>query len=162
MTTNSELPRNSRLRHATLPASLRFSTRGGRGPPRSSYSIFSTQFCILATSISFVLILLLQCTVGLENGLGRTPPMGWLAWERFRCNTDCFNDPHNCISERLFRQVKLLACYTINNTRKKIIKFTLLWTLVSILKKHLDISIISTDGWLSGQWRLSRCRLYIH
>lgn len=41
----------------------------------------------------------------LENGLARTPPMGWLAWERFRCNTDCFNDPHNCISERLFRQM---------------------------------------------------------
>ena len=27
----------------------------------------------------------------------RAPPMGWLAWERFRCNTDCENDPHNCI-----------------------------------------------------------------
>ena len=23
---------------------------------------------------------------------------GWLAWERFRCNTDCDNDPENCIS----------------------------------------------------------------
>ncbi|KAI5635246.1 alpha galactosidase A domain-containing protein [Phthorimaea operculella] len=29
--------------------------------------------------------------------------MGWLAWERFRCNTDCKNDPDNCISDRLFR-----------------------------------------------------------
>ncbi|KAL1459701.1 hypothetical protein WDU94_011658 [Cyamophila willieti] len=29
--------------------------------------------------------------------------MGWLAWERFRCNTDCKNDPENCISDRLFR-----------------------------------------------------------
>jgi alpha-N-acetylgalactosaminidase len=35
--------------------------------------------------------------VALENGLARTPPMGWLAWERFRCNTDCKNDPENCI-----------------------------------------------------------------
>jgi len=42
---------------------------------------------------------------GLDNGLAITPPMGWLAWERFRCNTDCINDPHNCISERLFRQM---------------------------------------------------------
>lgn len=33
----------------------------------------------------------------LENGLVRTPPMGWLAWERFRCNTDCDADPENCI-----------------------------------------------------------------
>ena len=46
-----------------------------------------------------------QLAFGLENGLARTPPMGWLAWERFRCNTDCANDPHNCISERLFRQM---------------------------------------------------------
>ncbi|XP_071512172.1 alpha-N-acetylgalactosaminidase-like isoform X5 [Panulirus ornatus] len=42
---------------------------------------------------------------GLENGLARTPPMGWLAWQRFRCNTDCVNDPHNCISESLFMQM---------------------------------------------------------
>jgi len=41
----------------------------------------------------------------LDNGLAMTPPMGWLAWERFRCNTDCENDPHNCISERLFMQM---------------------------------------------------------
>ncbi|XP_068938077.1 alpha-N-acetylgalactosaminidase [Petaurus breviceps papuanus] len=38
----------------------------------------------------------------LENGLMRTPPMGWLAWERYRCNIDCEGDPDNCISERLF------------------------------------------------------------
>jgi len=41
--------------------------------------------------------------LGLENGLARTPPMGWLSWERFRCNTDCKTDPEFCISERLFR-----------------------------------------------------------
>lgn len=34
---------------------------------------------------------------GLDNGLARTPPMGWLSWERFRCNTDCEGDPDNCI-----------------------------------------------------------------
>lgn len=34
---------------------------------------------------------------GLDNGLGLTPPMGWLTWERFRCNTDCDRDPDNCI-----------------------------------------------------------------
>ncbi|KAK7080046.1 hypothetical protein SK128_014488 [Halocaridina rubra] len=42
---------------------------------------------------------------GLDNGLARTPPMGWLAWERFRCNTDCANDPDNCISENLFMKM---------------------------------------------------------
>jgi len=55
-------------------------------------------------------IVLLVCAFvavsrGLENGLARTPPMGWLSWERFRCNTDCTNDPDNCISEKLFMQM---------------------------------------------------------
>lgn len=45
----------------------------------------------------FVLILACGVIQALENGLARTPPMGWLAWERFRCNTDCVNDPDNCI-----------------------------------------------------------------
>lgn len=36
--------------------------------------------------------------------------MGWLAWERYRCNIDCVNDPDNCISEDLFkRQADLLV-----------------------------------------------------
>lgn len=41
----------------------------------------------------------------LDNGLARTPPMGWMVWERFRCNTDCKNDPENCISEKLFMEM---------------------------------------------------------
>ena len=102
MMSQSKNQRRSSLISA-LSSSLQFSTRGGRGPP-STASKFS-RITLLTCSISFIFTLLLQCTVGLENGLGRTPPMGWLAWERFRCNTDCFNDPHNCISERLFRQV---------------------------------------------------------
>ncbi|XP_026481042.1 alpha-N-acetylgalactosaminidase-like [Ctenocephalides felis] len=61
----------------------------------------------------FVGILLLGAlapSLALENGLARTPPMGWLAWERFRCNTDCENDPDNCISERLFkRQAEMMV-----------------------------------------------------
>ncbi|XP_046438281.1 alpha-N-acetylgalactosaminidase-like [Daphnia pulex] len=41
----------------------------------------------------------------LDNGLALSPPMGWLAWQRFRCNTDCVNDPKHCISERLFMEM---------------------------------------------------------
>ncbi len=33
----------------------------------------------------------------LDNGLARTPPMGWLSWERFECNLDCAQDPDSCI-----------------------------------------------------------------
>jgi len=38
----------------------------------------------------------------LDNGLARTPPMGWLDWERYRCVTDCNAFPNSCISEKLF------------------------------------------------------------
>ena len=36
--------------------------------------------------------------------LARTPPMGWMSWEIFRCDIDCDKDPHNCISERLYKE----------------------------------------------------------
>ncbi|XP_078388251.1 alpha-N-acetylgalactosaminidase-like [Cetorhinus maximus] len=49
-----------------------------------------------------LVLLLASCGLSLDNGLMKTPPMGWLAWERFRCNVDCETDPENCISERLF------------------------------------------------------------
>lgn len=53
-----------------------------------------------------VLLLVLAAPVlGLDNGLMQTPPMGWLAWERFRCNINCEEDPNNCISERLFMEM---------------------------------------------------------
>ncbi len=34
--------------------------------------------------VAVLLIMTGQLVTGLENGLARTPPMGWLAWERFR------------------------------------------------------------------------------
>lgn len=43
-------------------------------------------------------------TDGLNNGLARTPPMGWLQWERFRCITDCDTYPNDCVSESLFKR----------------------------------------------------------
>lgn len=51
------------------------------------------------------ILLLCQSVLSLNNGLALTPPMGWLSWERFRCNTDCDNDPNNCISEKLFMEM---------------------------------------------------------
>lgn len=41
----------------------------------------------------------------LENGMARTPPMGWMAWERFRCTIDCKQDPTDCIQETLFMEM---------------------------------------------------------
>ncbi|KTG40241.1 hypothetical protein cypCar_00037352 [Cyprinus carpio] len=56
-------------------------------------------------SAVFFVLALCKAAYALENGLMRTPPMGWLAWERFRCDTDCLTDPDNCISEHLFMEM---------------------------------------------------------
>ena len=54
----------------------------------------------------FAAIIWCNCGVfSLDNGLARTPPMGWLSWERFRCNTDCEGDPEFCIGEKLFKDM---------------------------------------------------------
>ncbi|XP_054754676.2 alpha-N-acetylgalactosaminidase-like [Lytechinus pictus] len=50
-----------------------------------------------------VLTISIDSVYALDNGLALTPPMGWLSWERFRCNTDCVNDPDNCIGENLYK-----------------------------------------------------------
>ena len=36
--------------------------------------------------------------------LSQTPPMGWMSWEIFRCNTDCQSDPDTCIGETLYKR----------------------------------------------------------
>src|SRR6218665_54604 len=45
---------------------------------------------------------LFQISLGLNNGLARTPPMGWLSWERYGCEQDCDIDPDNCIGCGIF------------------------------------------------------------
>ncbi|XP_054708264.1 alpha-N-acetylgalactosaminidase-like [Uloborus diversus] len=57
--------------------------------------LFSTLAFCFSTSVIY----------GLDNGLARTPPMGWLSWERFVCNINCADDPENCISEKLYMQM---------------------------------------------------------
>jgi len=47
-------------------------------------------------------VIWLAAVSALNNGAARTPPMGWLAWERFRCEVDCKTYPTSCISEQLF------------------------------------------------------------
>ncbi|XP_033646280.1 alpha-N-acetylgalactosaminidase-like [Asterias rubens] len=57
------------------------------------------------SAVLFFTLSSLSLVEGLDNGLARTPPMGWNSWERFRCNIDCENDPKNCISEVLYREM---------------------------------------------------------
>ncbi|XP_055837557.1 alpha-N-acetylgalactosaminidase [Episyrphus balteatus] len=58
--------------------------------------------------LSAIVVVLIVAIVSqsecLENGLARTPPMGWMHWERFRCITDCKAFPDECISEDLFKR----------------------------------------------------------
>ena len=60
-----------------------------------------------AATCSTLLLLLLQLAshaAGLDNGLARKPPMGWMSWEAFACGVDCSLDPRNCVSAGLFRR----------------------------------------------------------
>ncbi|XP_025088515.1 alpha-N-acetylgalactosaminidase-like [Pomacea canaliculata] len=49
-----------------------------------------------------VISLLHSTSHALDNGLALTPPMGWLSWERFRCQRDCIQFPDTCVSEKLY------------------------------------------------------------
>ncbi|XP_014253593.1 alpha-N-acetylgalactosaminidase-like [Cimex lectularius] len=51
-----------------------------------------------------VVFIVFQGAYALDNGLALTPPMGWMTWQRFRCNTDCTKYPDECISEKLIRR----------------------------------------------------------
>ena len=58
----------------------------------------------MTTSVAVALVQPVVYALGPgPNGLALTPPMGWMSWERFRCNTDCAKDPDNCISESLYK-----------------------------------------------------------
>merc|ERR1712048_249414 len=39
------------------------------------------------------------------NGLAKTPPMGWMSWEIFRCQTNCASHPDSCIDHNLYEQM---------------------------------------------------------
>ena len=38
-----------------------------------------------------------------RNSLSKTPPMGWMSWEIFRCSVNCARNPDGCISETLYK-----------------------------------------------------------
>lgn len=54
---------------------------------------------------TLVLVLSSQLTLALDNGLALTPPMGWLAWERYVCELNCELYPDECINQRLFEEM---------------------------------------------------------
>ncbi|ETN78060.1 alpha-galactosidase [Necator americanus] len=43
--------------------------------------------------------------IALDNGLARTPPMGWMSWTAFYCEMDCVKHPKACINENLYMEM---------------------------------------------------------
>ncbi|CAK5079164.1 unnamed protein product [Meloidogyne enterolobii] len=52
-----------------------------------------------------ILIFLPAIINALDNGLARTPPMGWMSWTKFYCEIDCAHHPFSCINERLYKDM---------------------------------------------------------
>lgn len=60
-----------------------------------------------STALLFVLPLcsLFPASSALDNGLALTPPMGWMSWTRFACETDCAQYPKECIDQHLYQEM---------------------------------------------------------
>ncbi|KAH3840529.1 hypothetical protein DPMN_113979 [Dreissena polymorpha] len=67
-------------------------------------------------AVSVLASALVYVVVSLDNGLALTPPMGWLSWERYRCNTDCKTDPDICIGEKLYMDMADLLGQRVTRT----------------------------------------------
>ena len=59
----------------------------------------------MVRTLAVLIFSLVGIACGLDNSVGRTPMMGWMAWIRFRCNTNCDEDPENCVSEKLIKGI---------------------------------------------------------
>ncbi|XP_025087731.1 alpha-N-acetylgalactosaminidase-like [Pomacea canaliculata] len=57
----------------------------------------------MGLSVLLCLVAIISFGHALDNGLGLTPPMGWLSWQRYRCQLDCQNAPTECVSENLYK-----------------------------------------------------------
>ncbi|CAI5450196.1 unnamed protein product [Caenorhabditis angaria] len=57
------------------------------------------------SSATVLLFLALGLATALDNGLARTPPMGWMSWTAFYCEIDCVKHPTGCINEQLYKDM---------------------------------------------------------
>lgn len=62
----------------------------------------SVDYCAMQLLVLSILINIFYPVASLDDGLSLTPPMGWLSWERFGCQTNCSQYPDTCISETLY------------------------------------------------------------
>ncbi|XP_049622885.1 alpha-galactosidase A [Suncus etruscus] len=63
------------------------------------------RLCVPALRLAALVLWGVLSAGALNNGLAKTPTMGWLHWERFMCNVNCREQPDACISEELFMKM---------------------------------------------------------
>lgn len=51
--------------------------------------------------ISLIFVSLAKNVQSLENGLERTPAMGWISWIGYGCDAKCHSQSDDCMSERM-------------------------------------------------------------
>ncbi|CAI2731937.1 unnamed protein product [Schistosoma spindalis] len=56
------------------------------------------------TIVSGVVIFTLNCVMCLDNGLARTPPMGWNTLKHLGCRLNCQRYPNNCLGENAIKR----------------------------------------------------------
>lgn len=63
------------------------------GPERGG----AKRLCVPALRLAALVLWGILSAGALDNGLAKTPTMGWLHWERFMCNVNCREQPDACI-----------------------------------------------------------------
>lgn len=61
----------------------------------------SHYFELTLTRLYFLFLCNFLAITGLNNGLARLPPMGWMSWGYYECNVDCKKNPQKCLNEDL-------------------------------------------------------------
>lgn len=59
-------------------------------------------FFLVAVAIFLKIFTNLKFLNALDNGVARTPPMGWLSWTQFFCEIDCVRFSSKCINQQLY------------------------------------------------------------
>lgn len=81
---------------------------GSQRSKSSSLRVKSKQMFTCLPLALFMLLVVLNSTSAIRSGARKNnrpamkPPMGWLNWERFMCETDCQKYPRGCVNEQLY------------------------------------------------------------
>lgn len=74
----------------------------------------------------------------LDNGLAKTPTMGWLHWERFMCNVNCQEEPDSCI--RYTRYSEILVTFFPSPLHVFILLYLEGWRMLEGTFEHQELT----------------------